>query len=100
MSSEFQTFYNSIDRTIYIGQTAEEALQSYVSSDTTGVANYELDFFHDYSSNVSSSSSWQDRIDYINDEIKSVAGSNDYPNRKKIKLCFLTVFKHSTYYWR
>jgi hypothetical protein len=99
-STSFREFYDNLNKTEYVGKTVTEVLQSLASSDTTGIATYELNFIGAYNYTFIGNQNYLNKIDYVNDEIKLVLGGSDYPNRKKGKLVFLSVLKHSIYYWR
>ena len=99
-SQAFRDLYFGMDRTQYANQTLDQVLLKKSQTDTSGVAGYLISFINSYRSHFGESSNYQAKINYINEEIRNRLLVAEYPNRKEQKLIFLTVLKHSVYYWR
>lgn len=99
-SQTFADYLNSLDRTKYSNKTLSQILAEKAQVDTSGVVNYVIGFLNDFNSRFSNSSDYDAKINHINSEITDRLNISESANRKNPKLIFLTVMKHSIYYWR
>jgi hypothetical protein len=91
------TTYN-IDKYRY--KSAVEILQEKSLTDSTGVANFALATLSDLNRTYPKGSDLSSKIQYINSKISAELASRDSDKVKMSKLIFLTVLKHSSYYWK
>jgi hypothetical protein len=96
-SSNSKTLVSSIDVSDYAWKDAKTILNEKIANDAPAIYTYMLGFILDFENALTGT--MHAELNFINTEIGVVQSSSDSQTIKNQKLVFLSVFKHSYYYW-
>jgi hypothetical protein len=82
-------------------KSAIQVLQERANNTNAAVTNYAIMTIRRFQSLYSGNNgSLIEKLNFLNNEIRAVLNSQEDKHTKDPKLVFLTVYKHSCYYWR